>query len=190
MISIQNTLVSEDLIEKHFVCHLARCKGECFVAGEAGAPLEAEEAQYLKTHIADLEPFLEAQGRKAIAQQGAAIYGNDGSLETPLVEGKECAYTVFSETGVAKCGIEKAYNEGVLSLQKPISCHLYPVRVTAYSEFEAVNYHQWDICNTACQFGDALQIPIYQFVKKALIRKFGESWYAQLEKEAEQQQRS
>ena len=113
MISIQNTLVSEDLIEKHFVCHLARCKGECCVAGEAGAPLEVEEAQYLKTHLADLEPFLEEQGLKAIAQQGVAINGKDGSLETPLVEGKECAYTVFSETGVAQCGIEKAYNDGV-----------------------------------------------------------------------------
>lgn len=190
MISIQNTLVSEDLIQKHFVCHLARCKGECCVAGEAGAPLEAEEAQYLKNHLEDLAPFLEKQGRQAIAQQGTSVKGVDGSLETPLVKGKECAYTVFSETGVAQCGIEKAFNKGALSFQKPISCHLYPVRVTSYSEFEAVNYHQWDICNTACQFGDALQIPVYQYVKKALIRKFGEAWYADLEKEAEKKKLS
>ncbi len=187
MLSIQNTLVSENLIDKHFVCNLAQCKGECCVAGEAGAPLEADEAQYLKENLTKLNPYLEAKGREAIAQQGVSITAEDGSLETPLVEGKECAYTIFSETGVAQCGIEKAYNEGELSLQKPISCHLYPVRVTSYSEFDAVNYHQWDICGGACQFGEALKIPVYQYVKKALIRKFGAAWYALLEKEAEKQ---
>ncbi|MGD2004701.1 MAG: DUF3109 family protein [Flavobacteriaceae bacterium] len=189
MLSIQNTLVSEELIDQHFICDLSHCKGECCVAGEAGAPLEADEATYLETHLADIKPFLAKRGKAALAAQGAAVKGVDGSLETPLVEGKECAYTVFSDSGLAQCGIEKAHKEGAISFQKPISCHLYPVRVTSYSEFVAVNYHQWNICDAACQFGAALKIPIYQFVKSALIRKFGKAWYAQLEKEAAKKRR-
>ena len=185
MLSIQNTLVSEELIQKHFVCNVSQCKGECCVSGEAGAPLESNEAVYLEKNYSKIKPFLTPSGADAIESQGTNIKGKDGSIETPLVNGKECAYATFTETGIAQCGIEKAHQEGVITFQKPISCHLYPVRVTSYSEFEAVNYHEWSICDSACNFGKALKIPIYQFVKSALIRKFGEEWYSLLEKEAD-----
>ena len=110
--------------------------------------------------------------------------GEDGEWETPLVNGSECAYVIFDEKKVAKCGIEEAYNQGVINWKKPVSCHLYPIRVREYTELTAVNYHKWHICDPACALGDELKVPIYKFVKEALIRKFGEAWYKELEEVA------
>ena len=184
MIAIENTLVSDDLISKEFVCNISKCKGECCVAGEAGAPLEKKEVIWLKKNYSKIKPFLSSKGIASIEQQGVSVKGLDGDLETPLVEGKECAYTVFSENGTASCGIEKAYKQGVVDYQKPISCHLYPVRVQEYEELIAVNYHSWSVCSDACSLGAELKIPVYQFVKTALIRKFGMDWYLALEEQA------
>jgi hypothetical protein len=181
MLSIENTLVSDELISENFVCNISKCKGECCVAGEAGAPLEAEETTYLQKNYVKIKPFLNAKGIKSIEEQGVFVKGADGDFETPLVKGEECAYTVFSETGVASCGIENAYEQGVIDFQKPISCHLYPVRVQSYEKMVAVNYHSWSVCSDACSFGNALKIPVYQFVKAALIRKFGQAWFDALE---------
>jgi len=184
MISIENTLVSDDVISKDFVCHIAKCKGECCISGEAGAPLEKEEVSFLQKNFSKIKPFLNAKGIQAIERQGIYVKGFDGDLETPLVKGKECAYTVFSDSGVASCGIEKAHAQGAIDFQKPISCHLYPVRVQHYEEITAVNYHSWAICSDACTLGESLKIPVYQFVKAALIRKFGEDWYRALAEHA------
>ena len=181
MFQIKDTLVSEALLEEAFCCDLQKCKGACCVEGEAGAPLDEEEVRQLEKHQEELLPFLEAKGRAAIAQQGAAIQTPTGDWETPLVGGKECVYATFDEHGQAHCGIEQAHRAGATSVQKPISCHLYPVRTQAYSEFTAVNYHQWSICSPACQLGAALKLPVYQFTKKALIRKFGQSWFDELD---------
>ena len=177
MMQLDKTLVSEDLLEKDFVCNISQCKGECCVAGEAGAPLEKEELVLLDKHHDALLPFLNEKGKAALKAQGNYVKGWDGDWETPLVDGKECAYTVFSDNGTASCGIENAYKAGKIDWQKPISCHLYPIRVQEYSEFTAVNYHHWQICDTACQLGAELKVPVYQFAKAALIRKFGQAWY-------------
>ncbi|MDA8871645.1 DUF3109 family protein [Flavobacteriaceae bacterium] len=185
MLSIENALVSDELMSEDFVCNISKCKGECCVAGEAGAPLEKEETSFLSKNFLKIKPFLNEKGIRSIQEQGVYVTGIDGDLETPLVDGKECAYTVFSETGIASCGIEKAHKQGVIDFQKPISCHLYPVRVQKYENMTAVNYHSWSICSDACSFGQALKIPVYQFVKTALIRKFGKAWYEALEKYAE-----
>lgn len=182
MFQLGKTIVSEDLIEKDFVCNLGACKGECCVAGEAGAPLSLEETQILKEIYPKVKPFLRPEGINAIESQGTHIKSGLGELETPLVEGKECAYVTFTEGGIASCGVEDAFNAGEVEFQKPISCHLYPVRVQEYSEFSAVNYHKWPICNDACSLGKELQVPVFKFVKDALIRKFGENWYMELEK--------
>ncbi|MDC0872700.1 DUF3109 family protein [Flavobacteriaceae bacterium] len=181
MISIENTLVSEDLVSKEFVCNISKCKGVCCVAGEAGAPLEKDEVDFLHKNYSKIKPYLNDKGTQAIEEQGVFVKGLDGDFETPLVKGEECAYTVFSKNGTASCGIEKAYQQGVIDFQKPISCHLYPVRVQQYDKMTAVNYHSWSICSDACSLGDSLKIPVYQFVKKALIRKFGKAWYQALE---------
>ncbi len=185
MFQLGKTIVSEDVIKKDFVCNLAACKGECCVAGEAGAPVEEDEVAILKNIYPKVKPFLRKQGIAAIEEQGTHIETDLGELETPLVNGAECAYVTFTDAGVASCGIEDAYNAGEIDFRKPISCHLYPVRIQKYTEFAAVNYHRWPICDDACTLGKELQVPIYKFTKDALVRKFGEAWYQELEDVAE-----
>ena len=186
MFQIDNTLVSEEIITKDFVCNLNACKGSCCLEVEAGAPLEKEETVYLEKNYKSIAPFLNVKGRKAIEKEGKFVDVGKGEFETPLVEGRECAYVVFGSNGITQCGIENAYRAKRIDWKKPISCHLYPVRVKEYSEFKAVNYHQWHICDSACSLGDSLKIPIYQFVKEALIRKFGNQWYSELELAAQE----
>lgn len=184
MFQLGKTIVSEDIIEKDFVCNLNACKGKCCIDGEAGAPLEESELQILMDVYPKVKPFLREEGIAAIEDQGLFIT-TEGEYETTLINDKDCAYVIFDEKKMAKCGIEEAYNKGVIDWKKPISCHLYPVRIMEYSEFSAVNYHHWPICDDACALGKELQVPVYKFVKEALIRKFGKDWYAELEKVAE-----
>lgn len=185
MFQLKNTIISEDILEKDFVCNLSACKGECCIAGEAGAPLDDDEVEIMADIYPDVKPFLRPEGIAAIDAQGTSIV-REGELETPLVNGKECAYVTFNDKGWASCGIEDAYNAGKVSWRKPISCHLYPVRVQKYSSFSAVNYHRWPICDDACTLGAELKVPVYKFTKDALIRKFGEEWYLELEKAAKE----
>jgi len=184
MFQLGKTIVSEDIIKKEFVCNLSACKGKCCIDGEAGAPLEEEELQILLDIYPKIKPFLREEGIKAIEDQGLFIT-TEGEYETTLINEKDCAYVIFDEKNMAKCGIEEAYNQGVIDWKKPISCHLYPVRIMDYSEFSAVNYHKWPICDDACTLGKELQVPVYKFVKEALIRKFGGDWFTELEKVAE-----
>lgn len=189
MYQIGNTIVSAEILNNEFVCNLSACKGACCVDGDAGAPVLPEEALILEEIYPKVKPFLRPEGIKAIETQGTSIIGNDGELETPLINGADCAYVIF-DGKTALCAIEQAYNQGVVSWKKPVSCHLYPVRVNQYSTFQAVNYHQWHICSDACTLGAELQVPIYQFVKEALIRKFGNEWYAELELLAQELKKS
>ena len=181
MFQIGKTLVSEEILEREFVCNLQACKGSCCVDGEAGAPLEERETGVLMEIYRKVKPFLREEGISAIEAQGAFVRGEDGEWETPLISGRECAYATFSDGGIVECGLEKAYNAGATKWKKPVSCHLYPVRVTEYSTMVAVNYHKWEICDPACALGKELRVPIYVFVKEALRRKFGAAWYAELE---------
>lgn len=189
MFQLGSTIVSEEIIENDFVCNLNSCKGACCIDGEAGAPLEDNETVILVDIYSKVKPFLRKEGIAVIEEQGAFVKGEDGEWETPLVNNSECAYVIFSDTGIAKCGLEEAFNNGATSWKKPISCHLYPVRVKEYTELTAVNYHKWQICDPACSLGEELQVPIYKFVKEALIRKFGEKWYAELEVVAQEHTR-
>jgi hypothetical protein len=182
MIQIGNTLVSDDLLTEAFVCDLNACKGACCVEGEYGAPLTQDEADELARLQDQIAPYLSDEGKATIADQGAWVTGEDGELETPLMPTGHCAYVIEDADKKLKCGLETVHQEGVLSFKKPLSCHLYPVRVQQYSSFEAVNYHRWDICGAACALGSSLKVKVYVFVKEALVRKFGEEWYAALEK--------
>ena len=184
MFQLGKTIVSEDLLEKDFVCNLTACKGACCVDGDAGAPLSIEETQILESIYLKVKPFLRKEGIAAIEAQGTWVTGVDGELETPLIDGKDCAYVMF-DGKTALCGIEQAYNQGISDWKKPVSCHLYPVRVKDVTEFAAVNYDKWDICDPACSLGQELEVPVYKFVKEALIRKFGEDWYMELEQVAQ-----
>ncbi len=180
MIHLGKALISEDIIEKEFVCNLSKCKGICCIEGESGAPLNEEETIILDQIYETVRPYMRSEGILAIEKQGKHIIDHEGDYVTPLVDGAECAYVVFEENGTASCAIEKAYNDGKIDWKKPISCHLYPIRITDYSEFTAVNYHRWPICNDACSLGKELQVPVYQFTKESLIRKFGQDWYDEL----------
>ncbi len=185
MFQLGKTIVSEDVIQKDFVCNLSACKGACCIDGDAGAPLEKEETKILEEIYPKVKPFLRQEGIDIIESQGTWITSDFGELETPLINNADCAYVIFDENNTALCAIEEAYNQGVIDWKKPVSCHLYPIRVRDYSEFSAVNYHKWEICDDACTLGKELQVPVYKFVKQALIRKFGEDWYAELETIAE-----
>ena len=181
MIEVQNTLVHEDVITESFVCNLNKCKGICCVEGDAGAPLDVAETAILAEVYPKIKHLLEPKGIAAIEQQGTSVTDIDGDLTTPCVDGnKECAYVTF-ENGITKCGIEKGYEQGLVDWQKPISCHLYPIRVTQYPEFEALNDDRWHICHDACSFGRELKVPVYEFLKGPLIRKYGAEWFEELE---------
>ncbi len=189
MLAIQSTLVSEEIIEKHFVCDLNACKGACCVKGDYGAPLEDDELKQLEKTWPKVKPYLTEAGVKAIEKQGKYVLYEGKEWVTPLVSGKECAYTIF-EKGVAKCGIEKAYFDGKITFRKPVSCHLYPIRINKMKNaVEAINYDRWSICKPACKLGDSLKVPIYKFLKDSLTRKFGEEWYRELEVAAEELQK-
>ena len=186
MIQVENKIISLDIFKKHFVCDLNACKGACCVEGDSGAPLLEEEKKILEDIYGKVKPYMRKKGIVEVENRGVAVYDDDGDLTTPLVNNKECAFASF-ENGIAKCTIEKAYIDGKIDFKKPISCHLYPVRVQEYSEFSAVNYHKWPICNDACSLGKKLKVPVYKFTKEALIRKFGLNWFLQLEKLASDQ---
>jgi hypothetical protein len=184
MLWIEGKLVSDALVEEYFACQLSACKGACCWEGDSGAPLEEVELAVLEAIYEQVKPFLSPAGIAAIEQQGKYVrHEDDGSYGTPLIDGGPCAYMVLGTDGIAQCGIERAYRAGATDFQKPISCHLYPVRITHSPElgFEALNYHQWDICSAACRRGAAERIPVYQFVREALVRKYGQEFYEALE---------
>lgn len=189
MFQIGKTIISEDILEKEFVCNLSACRGACCINGDAGAPLTDAETKILEEIYPKVKPFLRPEGIAAIEKQGTWVNDSDGELGTPLIENEACAYVIFDKK-TALCGIEQAYNQGEVVFKKPVSCHLYPVRVKDFTEFAAVNYDRWDICDDACSLGKELEVPIYKFVKEALIRRFGENWYLELEKVAEELKRT
>ncbi|GMQ28386.1 DUF3109 family protein [Algoriphagus confluentis] len=188
MILVGNAVLSQDIKENFFVCDLLACKGACCVEGDAGAPLEDEETKILEEIYPHVKPYLSEEGRKAIEAQGTWVIDKDGDKGTPTIgDNRECAYAIYDQKGILKCGIEQAYLDGKVSFKKPISCHLYPIRITKYDQFDAVNYDRWEICDPACNLGQSLQVPLYRFLKDALIRKYGEAWYEQLLEEIENQ---
>lgn len=187
MVQIEDKLISEAIFSEEFVCNLTQCKGACCVEGDMGAPLEAHETKILEEIYPKIKPYLRAEAIAAIEEQGTWERDPfDNDFVTPMVENKECAYVIFDPGGIAKCAIEKAYQDGVVDWIKPISCHLYPIRVKKYSSFEAINYDQWSICSDACALGKELKVPVYQFLKNPLIRKYGEEFYAELDQVAQQ----
>ena len=180
MIQVEDVLLSEELFTAHFVCDLAACKGACCIEGDAGAPVEMEEIDKMEENLDAILPFLTPEGIESIKKLGVFTVDTDGDYVTTLNDGKECSFTTYDKKGIAKCGIEDAYRAGKSTFKKPISCHLYPIRVQKLHDMEALNYHQWNICKPACECGYKLQVKVYQFLKEPLINKYGGDWYAQL----------
>jgi hypothetical protein len=188
VILIDHTCISDDIEDQLFVCNLDKCKGACCVEGDSGAPLDADELEILERIYPQVEPYLSEAGKQVIAKEGTSTKDWEGDYVTPVIDGKECVYAIYDKKGILKCGIEEAYNDGKIDYKKPISCHLYPIRVTKYDQYHALNYDRWEICNPACSFGQELGVPLYKFLKEPLVRAYGPIWYKQLTQEIDDRQ--
>jgi len=180
MIELGNKLLSLDLFEKKFVCNLNACMGACCIEGDAGAPLEMEEIDLLEESLDIIKPYMRQEGIEVIDKQGVFYMDEDNEPVTSLVKNGACAFVYFDKNNSTKCSIEKAHSEGKLDFKKPISCHLYPVRVTKLRNYEAINFNQWDICSDACTLGTELNVKVYKFLKEPIIRKWGERFFTEL----------
>ncbi len=182
MIEHRGTLISEELFEKRFVCDLSACKGACCEAGDSGAPITVDEAAAIKKHYEAIRPYMTSRGKKAVEQQGVSVVDSDGELVTPLIdEFQECAFAKKDVAGIWKCGIENAWRDGKIPVRKPLSCHLYPIRVEKLKFHDGLNYSQWEICKPACSCGAKLDVPVFRFLKESLTRAYGADWYEELE---------
>ncbi len=189
MIEIEGTLISLDLLDKHFCCDLTRCKGVCCIEGDSGAPVTEEEVALLEEIYPVIKADMSESAVAVVEQQGVAYVDEEGDLVTSIVDGRQCVFTYEDEAGCCKCLIEEAHRNGESNFKKPISCYLYPVRLKEYSQYIAVNYDRWDICSDACTLGRELKLPLYKFLKDPLVTRFGEEWYKQLEFVAQNMER-
>ena len=180
MFQIGDAIVASDIIEENFLCDLSACMGECCVEGDAGAPLEEDEVKIIEDLLFEVWDDLSPAAQAVIKEHGVAYRDHDGDMVTSIVNGKDCVFTYYDEKGICKCAIEKAYREGRTNFYKPISCHLYPIRLQKYKDFTAVNYHRWSICKAAVLLGKKEGLKVYEFLKEPLIRRFGEDWYNEL----------
>lgn len=186
MLQIQDTLVSLDLLERHFLCDLDKCLGQCCIEGDAGAPATEEECRKIEEILPEIMDDLTPAAQAEIRENGVAYVDEEGDLVTSLVNGGQCVFTTFGAGGMCHCAIEKAWREGRVDFMKPVSCHLYPVRVKEYPTFTAVNYHRWNICKCAEVLGRKQGLRAYEFLKGPLTRRFGKEWYDELAATAEE----
>ncbi|MEO7535564.1 MAG: DUF3109 family protein [Ferruginibacter sp.] len=184
MIAIDNVLLSDEIVREQFVCDLHKCKGGCCVDGDAGAPLAKDELEKINEVYDAVLPYLDEESKRTLQQQGRYVYDNEFGWVTPTIESKVCVYGITDKNGIVKCGIEQAYNDGKVSWKKPISCHLFPIRISLSKnkKTEYVNYEpREDLCSAACSLGKKLKVPVYVFLKDALVRKYGNEFYESLD---------
>lgn len=181
LVEIGDKIVSTQIFERKFVCDLNACKGACCVEGDAGAPLTLEEIDILEEDLEAIKPYMRKEGIDAVDKTGVFYMDQDNEAGTTLVNNKECAFVFFDDNGITKCAIEQAHREGKTEFKKPISCHLYPIRVKEFKDFTALNYDKWDICSPACACGESLNVPVYKFLKEPIIRAFGGDFFEELE---------
>lgn len=181
LVEIGDKIVSTQIFERKFVCDLNACKGACCIEGDAGAPLTLEEIDILEEDLEAIKPYMRQEGIDAVDKTGVFYMDQDNEAGTTLVNNKECAFVFFDNNGITKCAIEQAHKEGKTEFKKPISCHLYPIRVKEFNDFTALNYDKWDICSPACACGESLNVPVYKFLKEPIIRAFGEVFFEELE---------
>ena len=185
MIIIDHVLVSDQVVEEQFVCDLSKCKGGCCEDGDAGAPLENKEKEYVKDFFEIVKPYMTKEGIKEIKQVGPYLYDREFGRVTPTIEGKICAYGYKDKEGIIKCAFEQAYNDGKIPWKKPISCHLFPIKLSKSKSDPGIEYMNYepreDLCKAACSLGKKLKVPAYVFLKESIIRKYGESFYETLD---------
>jgi hypothetical protein len=182
MIAIDHVLLSDEVVQEQFVCDLNSCKGGCCVDGDCGAPLTEQEAKLLKKIYPKIKHTLPAEAVAEIEKQGTHTWDDEFGHVTPTIHGGVCVYAYHDEVGIVKCGIEKAWKAGIVDFPKPISCHLFPIRIKQYDGYETVNYEpRPTMCKPACKLGKQLQVPVYKFLKDSLIRKYGQAFYDTLD---------
>ena len=181
MIEIEGKIVSTELFRRKFICDISKCKGICCYEGDAGAPLEEDELEALTEAYPAVRPMLTAEAVEIIEREGLWTTDQDGDLVTPIIGGRECVFALKEADGTWTCAIEKAHLEGKVAFRKPISCHLYPIRVAKYAKREALNFHEWEVCKAAVELGERGGVAAYKFLKEPIVRKYGESFYAELE---------
>ena len=186
VVQIDDTLVSTDCLTEKFCCDLQACKGICCVEGDAGAPVELDEVAAMEAALPAVWPLLSASAQAVIDRQGVVYTDEEGDLVTSIVNGKDCVFTCYDENGHCLCAFEKAFREGKTSFYKPLSCHLYPIRLKKIGDGVALNYHRWEVCRMAVEKGRQLGLPVYRFLKEPLVRRFGDAWYAELESAVEE----
>lgn len=180
LIELNDKIISTQIFERNFVCDLNACRGACCVEGDTGAPLDWNEVDIIKQDLDNIKPFMRLEGIESIEKSDVFYLDHENEPVTTLVNNKECAFVFFKE-GITKCAIEEAHNQGKTTFKKPISCHLYPIRLKKFNDYTAINYEQWDICQPACSCGESLNVPVFKFLKEPLIRAFGEDFYQELE---------
>lgn len=186
MIQIDDTIISIDCLSEKFCCDLDACAGACCIEGDAGAPVDLDEVEQLEAALPVVWNDLSASAQTVIDKQGVAYTDEEGDLVTSIVNGKDCVFTCYDEKGCCFCALEKAYRAGKTNFYKPLSCHLYPIRLKKIGDMTALNYHQWDVCKAAVCKGEQLNLPVYRFLKEPLIRRFGQAWYDELEMAVEE----
>ena len=181
MYQIGDVLISDEVLTERFVCDLEKCMGACCIEGDAGAPIDLDEIMQIEEVLPIIWEQLSIPARKVLNKQGVAYADPEGQLVTSIVNGKDCVFTCYDEKGGCYCALEKAYREGKTKFYKPLSCHLYPIRLKKVGDCDALNYHRWEVCKAAVLLGEQLDVRVYEFLKEPLIRKFGEEWYHELE---------
>lgn len=184
MIAIDDVLVSDEVVEEQFVCDLTRCKGGCCEDGDAGAPLEPGELHEIDQYYWAFQDYMTPQGKEVVETSGRYIYDAEFGWVTPTIKGQMCAYGFKDQAGIVKCAIEQAYNEGKISWKKPISCHLFPIRISKSEDLttDYLNYEpRPDLCAAACKLGKRLKVPVHHFLKEAIVRKYGEDFFETLD---------
>lgn len=180
MFEIGNVLVSLDVAEQYFCCDISQCLGQCCIDGDAGAPITEEERKELENALPAVMPDLLPASKKVIEEEGVSYIDCEGDLVTQIVDGQNCVFTCYDKGGVCLCAVEKAFRNGRCRWRKPMSCYLYPLRLTEYPTFTAVNYHRWKICRSAEVNGRKLGVRLYEFMREPLTERFGAEWYAAL----------
>ncbi|AZQ62544.1 DUF3109 family protein [Flammeovirga pectinis] len=185
MIVVDKVVLSDDMMSEEFVCNLDKCKGACCVEGDLGAPLNEDELEQIESVYEKVKPYMSPEGIAEVEKQGKYIKDFEGDFSTPTINNRECAYAIYDDKKYLHCAIEKAFLDKKIEYRKPISCYLYPARITKYDAYDAVNYDRWEICSDACVLGKELKVPVYKFLKGPFTAKYGAEWYAKLEKEIE-----
>jgi len=181
MVEIEDKIISDELFEKKFVCDLQKCKGGCCVEGDSGAPLRSKEIKEISKNLSIIKSEMSTKGLNAIKNNDFHYLDSDGDKVTKLVDGKECVFVVFDKNNIAKCSIESAYRKNKINFNKPISCHLYPIRIKKYDSFTAVNVDSWHVCKPACECGTELNVPVFKFLKDAIVRSWGLDFFKHLD---------